>query len=119
MRFGYISRKHETTIQLFRLLVGLHFKMLRLLLLTDVTRPKSNPNDQHGCQTWQSFPNDLPGYELKVLTYLINVCNNLQYITLRNIIGGYSLTVAQIVTVLPVDIDTPKKKAVWLRETRL
>ena len=42
--FGYVSRNHETTIQLFGLLVGLGFKMLC------VTRPKSDPN-----------PNDWPG----------------------------------------------------------
>ena len=28
MRFGYVSRNHETTILLFGLLVGLGFKML-------------------------------------------------------------------------------------------
>ena len=48
-----------------------------------------------------------PGYELKVLTCLINICDNLRYIRSRDIIGGYSLTVAQIVTMLLVDIDTP------------
>ena len=28
MRFGYVSRNHETMIQIFGLLVGLSFKML-------------------------------------------------------------------------------------------
>ena len=48
-----------------------------------------------------------PGYELKVLMCLINVRDNLQYIRSRDIISGYSLTVTQIVTMLPVDIDAP------------